>query len=574
VLLAAVVAALATVAGAPPAGAVPVDGQFTGPITNLDNNSSTSATVVLATSAPDRNPVSATVTLGSGLTVDCFGSQAVPAGAITFTGTGGTPSAAPSGARTLLLAGSTMAAGFTIPISITASISSSRTGLSGLATLDLPLTCADATLRFTTVANAPYALRTGHDGRPDVNGVDITHVIDREPVGTPAPWERCMYLWATPPAGTATPSSASWSIEGPAPAGAHIRSGWASGDPGGAGPSPGPKTPLRTMVCITDTTPTDTTFTVAFTPEGASVQGRLLLWVGEFVSFTGRAQGDVHNTTFDELHYDFQGVGEYVDAVHDSGKELAVQSRLEAVPNAPVTVTTAVAAQVNGDRVAAYLDPSSGSVDWYLDGSPLSVPANLPAGGAITQPDADHWRVEWADNGQGPGVTTGTSMQVSLGRWAPKDHLNIDEIVLGPGLHDTTDVAGLLGSPDRDGSNDLTPSWGGVPVSPDIDASTPPHTQPLYKEFGQSWLVTQPGSGSRRASLFDYLDPGHPGPGSYTHEHYPAATPRVVERDARSICERAGVTAFPQIDFCTYDVGVTGAREIADYYRDGWHPVN
>jgi hypothetical protein len=35
----------------------------------------------------------------------------------------------------------------------------------------------------------------------------------------------------------------------------------------------------------------------------------------------------------------------------------------------------------------------------------------------------------------------------------------------------------------------------------------------------------------------------------------------------------AGVSASPQLDLCTYDVGVTGARDIAAYYRDAWHPV-
>jgi hypothetical protein len=47
----------------------------------------------------------------------------------------------------------------------------------------------------------------------------------------------------------------------------------------------------------------------------------------------------------------------------------------------------------------------------------------------------------------------------------------------------------------------------------------------------------------------------------------------VVDDGARAACQKARVTAWPQIDFCTYDVGVTGAREIAKYYRDGWRPV-
>lgn len=47
----------------------------------------------------------------------------------------------------------------------------------------------------------------------------------------------------------------------------------------------------------------------------------------------------------------------------------------------------------------------------------------------------------------------------------------------------------------------------------------------------------------------------------------------LVDPDAREAGEQAGVTALPRLGFCTYDVEVTGAREIADYCTDGWHPV-
>ena len=164
-------------------------------------------------------------------------------------------------------------------------------------------------------------------------------------------------------------------------------------------------------------------------------------------------------------------------------------------------------------------------------------------------------------------------MQVSLGHWTPKDHLNIDELRLGYGLSHGAGVAGLFGSPDRDGTNDLTPSWGGAPVSPALDPNRPAYDQPLYTEFGRSWLVTQPGSGDPQASLFDYLDPTHPDPGSYVDEKYPVERPGVVDPEAREACIKAGVTAHPQLDFCSYDVEVTGARDIAAYYADGWHPV-
>ena len=206
----------------------------------------------------------------------------------------------------------------------------------------------------------------------DVGSTDLTHMIDRQTTWTDP--ERC--ITSGPPRRPGRrPRPRAWSIEPGAPAGAHIKAGWAGGArrcSGRTGPSP-----LRTMVCITAATPVDTTFTVDIAPNGGAVAGRVLLWVGNLINYPGRAQGDVHNTTFDETHYDFQGVGEYVDAVAGDGKDFSVQSRLETVPSAPVTVTTAIAAQVNGDRVAVYLD-SSGAPQWYLDGAPLAVPAGCP----------------------------------------------------------------------------------------------------------------------------------------------------------------------------------------------------
>jgi len=577
-LAAAAVGSLATIVNPPPAGAVPVDGRYTGTITNVTSpagaSTGTSADMHVVLTTPtgtNRNSVTAEITIDtSTLSVDCVGVRNVPVGALTLTGTGGIPSAAAPGGASLTLTGSLM--GFNVTTSNT-TVSLDRSTLSGTATIDLPNgVCTDAVLSFTGFANRPYAIRTGHDGTTDpITGFDLTHMIDKERPGTATPWERCMYLWATLPAGDPVPPSATWAIESGAPAGAHILNGWSGGSPGDENV---PASPLITKVCITDATPVDTTFTVNITTPTRGLAGRILLWVGDFVDYPARAQGDVHNVTFDETRYDFQGVGEYVDAVDigaTGGKDFGVQSRLEMVPSSTVTVTTAIAARVNGDRVAVYLD-AAGVPEWYLDGKPVAVPTKLPSGGEITNPTPDHWRVTWPTNSKGPGSTAGTSMQVSFSRWTPKDHLNIDELRLGPGLG-YAQVTGLLGSADRDPANDLTPSTGGHPVSPDIDPARPPYEQPLYEEFGRSWLVTDPGKGGPQESLFDYLDPTHPDPASYEDAKFPAEIPRVVDDGARAVCQKARVTAWPQLDFCTYDVGVTGAREIAKYYRDGWLPV-
>jgi hypothetical protein len=565
VLVAALVASIFTAATTSPAAAVPVDGLYTGTLDLSGVRSPISVTLSTTTGA--RGPVSATATIGAGVTISCFGDHSIATTlALTAPG-GGVPSVAGPGDASFTLNGSFPVLGQTVGVRVDATVSSDRTRLTGPVTVSLPLGCGTRNLTLDARSDTPFHIRTGHDGQV-VGGTDLTHMIDKEdPATAPATWERCMSLWADLPAGASVPPGTSWSIESGAPAGAHIRSGWQNGAPSSE-PSDGTPAPLRTMVCITQDTPLDTTFTVQLAND-SRVWGRILLWVGPFVDYVGRGQGDVHNTTFDQVHYDFQGVGEYVDAVAPATwKDFTVQSRLESVPGMPVTVTTAVSALVNGDRVALYLN--NGKPEWYLDGSPLAVPAKLPSGGEITRPDEVHWRVTWPRTTLDPGATTGTTMQLSFNRWTPMDHLNIDELVLGPGLREGQ-VSGLFGIADRDASNDLTPSWGGAPVSPVIDPASPPFTQPLYRDFGKSWLVDS--SGSPSGTLFDYLDKNHPDPGSYQNESYPENRPEVVDGKARTVCLKAGVTQRPQLDFCTYDIGVTGAREIAGYYADGWLPV-
>jgi hypothetical protein len=591
-LVATILASLACVVATPsPAAAVPVDAIYTGTVANTANGTSAPVTLRVASSGTNRSKVDITATVRANpnasqqLKVNCgaFGAVAVPAFTQTLSGTGGVPSAAPPTTPTISATGTLtwtnlpVVGNLNVGITVTATLTRDRGAmLGGTAQLTMPATCfpdLGVTLNITAMSDDPYAIHTRHDGATQ-NGTDLTHMIDRQPAGMPGAWERspCMFLdvavtnpaTATPPTGLAT-----WDVVVGGPPGARIKPGWEHGDPSGGNVR-------TTQLCITDQTPADSLIVVTFRPNGTFTEGRVVIWVNEFVNYVGRAQGDVHNTTFDEVRYDFQGVGEYVDAVALAGsgpKDFAVQSRLEAVPSAPVTVTTAVAALVNGDRVTVTLD-AAGRVGWRVNGRPVRrFPTTLPSGGTLTNPTADHWRITWADNGTGPGTTTDTAMQVSLGRWAPKDHLNIDELRLGSGLSFGGGVAGMLGSPDRDGTNDLTPAWGGAPVSTDIDPNRPAYDQPIYTELGRSWLVTKPGTGHAQASLFDYLDPAHPDPGSYVNERFPVERPGVVDDGAREACLKAGVTAHPQLDFCTYDVEVTGARDIAAYYAEGWQPA-
>src|SRR6478672_2899429 len=107
-VLAASAGSLATAMLAPPASAVPVDGLYTGTI--FSGSTHAPLTVQLSTSAPNRGPVMANITIGSGATVQCFGSHDL---ASTFTlpsgpggvGSGGVASAAPRGLAAVHLTG-------------------------------------------------------------------------------------------------------------------------------------------------------------------------------------------------------------------------------------------------------------------------------------------------------------------------------------------------------------------------------------------------------------------------------------------------------------------------------------
>jgi hypothetical protein len=70
------------------------------------------------------------------------------------------------------------------------------------------------------------------------------------------------------------------------------------------------------------------------------------------------SNGDPHLTTFDQVRYDFQAVGEFIDVRSASG-DLEVQTRQTAFEDSrTVSVITAVAAKVGATRVGVYMTPA------------------------------------------------------------------------------------------------------------------------------------------------------------------------------------------------------------------------
>jgi RHS repeat-associated protein len=248
--------------------------------------------------------------------------------------------------------------------------------------------------------------------------------------------------------------------------------------------------------------------------------------------------GDTHLTTGGKLHYNFQAAGEFT-AIKSPDGSIDVQVRQQPSKGGTwVTFATAVAANVDGDRVGVYaLEP------WFLrvngavaEGALFSE--RLPHGGTVAR-NGSSVTVRWPD---------GSELAVTL-----EDDNNLSyDFIPGPGVAPT--LTGILGTDntevqlvDGNGSNLL---W-----------SDPKFQKKFYSQFANSWRISQ------AESLFDY------GPGESTatftnlsipYANYTVASLSASARaSAGAICAALGVRSEPLLDDCILDVGVTGDPGLA-----------
>jgi hypothetical protein len=261
--------------------------------------------------------------------------------------------------------------------------------------------------------------------------------------------------------------------------------------------------------------------------------------------------GDPHLRTIDGLTYDFHGVGEFV-AVESTVDDLVVQVRLTEVAALQASKTTAVAANVNGDRVGAYLGSSSFVV--RVNGEPADPKGSwvpLPNGGYV-QVETDEVVFQWPDD---------TRLWVYY--WG-----NVLDIAMTLPAQRQATLAGLLGNADGDPSNEYF-TREGVPV--DVpDEPRDARREALYGEFGESWRI------DAAESLFDYE------PGESTDDFQLPGFPmsslsiddldEVTRREARLDCISLGVTESPWLEDCIFDVGFTGDISWASSARNAADP--
>jgi RHS repeat-associated protein len=250
---------------------------------------------------------------------------------------------------------------------------------------------------------------------------------------------------------------------------------------------------------------------------------------------TANTWGDPHLTTFDRKSYDFQAAGEFI-LVQSSSGDLEIQVRQEPLQGRLVSLNTAAATVVDGQRVGFYakvepLVSIDGTPTALADGESVSV-----GGGRIIRnanrytllyPSGDQVQIVFSDS-----LLYGKYLSLNLALTG--DHRG--------------NLVGLLGSNNGIPDDDFALRDGTVLG----DTLT---FEQLYGEYADSWRIT------RAESLFDY------GPGedttTYTDTSFPSSpftiddlTP-AQRAAAEQIAQELGITDPTLLANAILDIALT-----------------
>jgi hypothetical protein len=253
---------------------------------------------------------------------------------------------------------------------------------------------------------------------------------------------------------------------------------------------------------------------------------------------SGGGSGEPHLTTLAGVHFDLQAAGEFVAASAPNGK-IVIQARQQQWIDLPVAINTAVAANVNGDRVSVYAKEPTFLMINDVPAKEADLERRLPHGGTLER-HGGSVKITWPDRSWLKITQDG-------------DLLNY-EFTAGPSTRSVW--RGLLGGSTGNLSSHLTGSDGVVLSPSDTDFQTK-----LYRQFANSWRI------KKSESLFHYW-PGE-STAKFTNLNTPlkpvsaATLSSDVRSTGESVCRAFGVRTQPTLDDCILDVGLTGMPAFA-----------
>ncbi|WP_196138804.1 Ig-like domain-containing protein [Aliikangiella sp. G2MR2-5] len=288
----------------------------------------------------------------------------------------------------------------------------------------------------------------------------------------------------------------------------------------------------------------------------------------------GDSDGDPHLVNFSNTKFDFQAAGEFVlSKAGDGPTDFQVQVRQVPWENRNVTVNSAVAMNVHGQRVGLYTPEEipNGGAELMVDGIPVLlevgeefVLANGSGPGKISRLNDNQYLVVW-EKDQDAEDPTAASVLVKIYRRAPQQLSNMD-IGVTPYEADAELLTGVLGNWNNLANDDFK-LRNGDQIEPPLsfeqlyDCSS----QDCFAYGNNGWIIQ-----SSNESLFDYKE--GMGPFSYAPAEgtiFPATQVTLDDLDpeqrdwAESVCRTAGVVDPDLLQACIIDVALTGIEDFA-----------
>ena len=258
----------------------------------------------------------------------------------------------------------------------------------------------------------------------------------------------------------------------------------------------------------------------------------------------GVSWGDPHLVTFDQTGVEFQAVGEF-DLAYSVDNNLKIQARqLPWGGSTAVSINTAIATRMNGQKVGLYVSPVGVSP---LRVGDTGVRTGVPSGGLDL---GAGFSIQQLGSTYTLRYPSGDKVEVDVG-----SYINLRAY---PASTRASTMRGLLGNWDGNTTNDI--------FKRDGSTVTPLDFTNFYGAYANSWRIP-----AAADSLFVY-DAGQSF-GGFDDTSFPSNVPVITDAARAAATATCAGVAANNLENCIKDVAITGDNSFADAARAVQNPV-